>query len=82
MNIQIILNNLNAQQLLDAKIKKYTLLTDEKMIEQGALFFVPLGSNKEIKIVIPAPSHQHFLNDESKITYKNLLAQKEIIILK
>ena len=81
MNIQIIQDKLKALQLLDSKIQKYTLLIDDKMMEQGALFFVPLGG-KEIKIVIPAPTHQVFLKDESKVTYKNLLLQKEIIILK
>lgn len=81
MNIQIIQDKLKALKLLDSKITKYTLLIDEKMIEQGALFFIPLG-NKEIKAVISAPKHQDFLMDENKITYKNLLAHKDIIILK
>lgn len=82
MNIQVIQDKLKAQQLLDSKIQKFTLLIDEKMNEQGALFFVPLGNNKEIKIVIPAPQHDVFLADESQVTYKNLLLRKEIIILK
>lgn len=81
MNIQIIQEKLKSQQLLDTTIKKYTLLIDDKMNEQGALFFVPLGG-KEVKIVIPSPFHQDFLKDESTITYKKLLQQKEIIILK
>lgn len=82
MNIQVIQHKLKAQQLLDSKIQKFTLLIDEKMNEQGALFFVPLGNNKEIKIVIPSPLHDVFLADESQVTYKNLLLRKEIIILK
>ncbi|MCA5004912.1 hypothetical protein [Sphingobacterium bovistauri] len=81
MNIQTIQEKLKSQQLFDSIIQKYTLLIDEKMIEQGALFFVPLGG-KEIKIVLPAPLHKDFLADESQITYKKLLLQKEIIILK
>lgn len=81
MNIQIIQDKLKSLQLLDTIIAKYTLLIDEKMNEQGALFFILLG-NKEIKIVLPAPSHQDFLKNEEKITYKNLLLRKEIIILK
>ncbi|NGM71808.1 hypothetical protein [Sphingobacterium sp. SGL-16] len=81
MNIQIIQDKLKALKLLDNNITKYTLLIDEKMIEQGALFFIPLG-NKEIKAVIPAPTHKYFLMNEDKITYKNLLAHKDIIILK
>ena len=67
--------------MLDAAVVKYTMLIDEKMNEQGALFFIPLG-NKEIKVVIPAPAHISFLKDESKVTYKNLLLNKDIIILK
>lgn len=81
MNIQLIQEKLKAQQLLDSIIKKYTLLIDEKMNEQGALFFIPLGS-KEIKIVLPSPFHQDFMREESNVTYKNLLSQREIIILK
>lgn len=81
MNIQIIQDKLKSQQLLDSKIQKYTLLVDEKMSEQGALFFVPVG-NKEIKIVIPAPHHQNFLKDDTHVTYKNLLVRKDIVVLK
>lgn len=81
MNIQIIQDKLRAQNLLETKILKYTLLIDDKMSEQGALFFIPLG-NKEIKIVLPAPSHQDFLKQESQVTYKNLLLHKQIIVLK
>ena len=81
MNIQIIQDKLKAQQLLDSKIQKYTLLVDEKMNEQGALFFVPLGKG-EIKIVIPAPHHQDFLKEDTQVTYKNLLLRKDIVVLK
>lgn len=81
MNIQVIQEKLKAQQMLDAAVVKYTMLIDEKMNEQGALFFIPLG-NKEIKVVIPAPDHISFLKDGSKVTYKNLLLNKDIIILK
>lgn len=81
MNIQIIQEKLKAQQMLDAAVVKYTMLIDEKMNEQGALFFIPLG-NKEIKVVLPAPAHLDFLKDESKVTYKNLLQSRDIIILK
>lgn len=82
MNIQLIQDKLKSQQLFDNVIEKYTLLIDEKMNEQGALFFVPIGNNKEIKIVIPAPFHHDFLKEASMVTYKNLLLRRDIIILK
>lgn len=80
MDLSSIIAQLKKDNLLEEVIKKHTLLIDDKMNEQGALFFIPFNK-KEIKIVLPAPVHQIFLKQEQNVTYKNLLAQKEIIIL-
>ena len=63
MNIEQIKNKLKDQKILEDKIKKYTLLIDDKMNEQGALFFVSIGGGKEIKIVLSSPDHTAFLKD-------------------
>ena len=81
MNIQIIQERLNEDKIFDHIIKKYTLLVDDKMQEQGALFFIPFGS-KEIKIVLPNPFHHDILKEKELLTYRQLFMQKEIILLK
>ena len=82
MNTAFIIEKLKEQKLLDQTVQKYTLLINDKMDEQGALFFIPLGQNKEVKIVISAPHHQALMNSKENLTYQMLLNNKNIMVLK
>lgn len=81
MDLNAIKEKLKKDQLLDAEISKYTNLVDESMRQQGILFFVSLGT-REIKVVLPAPHHENFLENHPRLTYSILLNNKHIIVLK
>lgn len=81
MNIQVIIDTLKKTGELTNPIRKFTLIVTDRSETQGALFFIPI-SNKEFKILIPAPFHNEILSEESKTTYLNVLNHKEALLLK
>ena len=81
MNPSVLITKLKESNSLNLPVLKYTLIVTENAEEQGALFFIPVGS-KEYKVLIPAPYHKDILSDEKANTYYNILNHKEAAILK
>ncbi|MGH2623303.1 MAG: hypothetical protein ACRDE7_06540, partial [Sphingobacterium sp.] len=66
-----IIKKLKSLNRLDDQVEKHTLVIDDKQIEHGVLFFIPLDKFS-VKVLIPAPFHQSFLQDKLP-TFREIL---------
>lgn len=81
MNIEFLIKKLKEANELQTLVRKHTLLVNEKLETQGALFFIPIES-KEYKVLIPAPFHTELLSTEEAPTHSKIINHKEALLLK
>ncbi len=75
-----VIKKLEALNRLNEIADKFTELNDEKFIEHGVLFFIPL-ERYEVKVLSPAPFHKKLIASGNP-TYKQVLTHKEAMLLK
>jgi len=78
--MQQIIKLVQESKLGNEKVKKHTLLIDDKQQEHGALFFIDV-KGKNYKILVPPPHHVALLQ-EGGPTYQQVLQHKEAMLLK
>lgn len=81
MTIQTLIDLLKKAKKFASPIQKHTLIVNEKSEEQGALFFITIGS-KDYKVLIPAPFHSDVLTINCLPSHDKVLMHKEALLLK
>ena len=75
-----VIKKLKTLNRLEDQVEKYTLVIDDKQVEHGVLFFIPLDKFV-VKVLIPAPFHQTILQDKLP-TFKEILNNRHAMLLK
>jgi len=75
-----VIKKLKSLNRLDDQVEKHTLVIDDKLIEHGVLFFIPLD-RFVVKVLVPAPFHIALLQDKLP-TYNQILHHTHAMLLK